>query len=125
MTVVFSDKYSAFQVKAPKGTMISLTGEPTAVDDGVYVVGDEGVINIDEQRMTDTLYTNLDEPLIERRVSPGQRIAQLTEFNTVIYAGTSTLSFPFKKGSKGGDDISKAIGLIDDEAYIGEAVTGE
>ena len=36
MKVTFSSTHSAFSVKAPAGTLVSLTGTPTEAVDGVH-----------------------------------------------------------------------------------------
>ena len=56
MKITFSSTHNAWSVKAPKGTLISLTGEPTVIKDGVYTVGDDGYILIDDGVLTDSIY---------------------------------------------------------------------
>ena len=99
MKVTFDNAYSAFQVIAPKGTMISFTGEPTALADGVYLVGDDGIINLDEQFLTDTLYLSTEGT--DYTVTGGMRVTYpLGDETVIIRAGSSTI--PFSKGGKGG-----------------------
>lgn len=100
MKVTFSSTHNAFQVIAPKGTLISLSATPTALADGVYVIGDEGVINIDDQCLTDSIY--LSTAGSDYTVANGQRVAYpLGDDSVIVRAGGSAI--PFKKGSKGGD----------------------
>jgi hypothetical protein len=56
MKITFSSTHNAWSVKAPKGTLISLTEEPTVIKDGVYVVGDDGTYTIDDGVLTDSIY---------------------------------------------------------------------
>ena len=98
MKVTFDNAYSAFQVIAPKGTMISYTATPTAIADGVYVIGDEGSICIDDQ-LTDTLY--LSTVGSDYTVTGGQRVVYpLGDTSVIIRGNISTV--PFKSGGKGG-----------------------
>ena len=99
MKVTFGSKHSAFQVIAPKGTLISYTETPTEVADGVYVIGDDGAISIDDQ-LTDTLY--LSTVGSDYTVTDGKRVAYpLGDTSVIIRANISTI--PFKGGAKGGD----------------------
>ena len=99
MKVTFDNVYNAFQIIAPKGTMISFTGEPTALADGVYLVGDDGIINLDEQFLTDTLYLSTEGT--DYAVTGGMRVTYpLGDETVIIRAGSSTI--PFSKGGKGG-----------------------
>lgn len=99
MKVTFDNVYNAFQIIAPKGTMISFTGEPTALADGVYLVGDDGIINLDEQFLTDTLYLSTEGT--DYAVTGGMRVTYpLGDETVIIRAGSSTI--PFSKGAKGG-----------------------
>jgi hypothetical protein len=99
MKVTFDNVYNAFQIIAPKGTMISFTGEPTALADGVYLVGDDGIINLDEQFLTDTLYLSTEGT--DYTVTGGMRVTYpLGDETVIIRAGSSTI--PFSKGGKGG-----------------------
>ena len=99
MKVTFDNVYNAFQIIAPKGTMISFTGEPTALVDGVYLVGDDGIINLDEQFLTDTLYLSTEGT--DYAVTGGMRVTYpLGDETVIIRAGSSTI--PFSKGGKGG-----------------------
>lgn len=99
MKVTFDNVYNAFQIIAPKGTMISFTGEPTALADGVYLVGDDGIINLDEQFLTDTLY--LSTAGTDYAVTGGMRVTYpLGDETVIIRAGSSAI--PFSKGGKGG-----------------------
>jgi hypothetical protein len=99
MKVTFGSKYSAFQVIAPKGTLISYTETPTEVADGVYVIGDDGAISIDDQ-LTDTLY--LSTVGSDYTVTDGKRVAYpLGDTSVIIRANISTI--PFKGGAKGGE----------------------
>lgn len=119
MKVIFSSTHSAFQVKAPAGTLVSLGFEPTEIVDGVYVVDDSGVIGIDEQRNTNTVYLNIDAE--DYNVTPGQSMAQIPEIGVQVFAGSSAISYPFKKSGKGGGGSSGAdIGIVDDTAYVGD-----
>ena len=98
MKVTFDNAYSAFQVIAPKGTMISYTATPTAIADGVYVIGDEGSICIDDQ-LTDTLY--LSTVGSDYTVTDGSRVIYpLGDTSVIIRGNISTV--PFKSGTKGG-----------------------
>ena len=98
MKVTFDNAYSSFQVIAPKGTMISYTATPTAIADGVYVIGDEGSICIDDQ-LTDTLY--LSTVGSDYTVTGGQRVVYpLGDTSVIIRGNISTV--PFKSGAKGG-----------------------
>ena len=99
MKVTFGSKYSAFQVIAPKGTLISYTETPTEVADGVYVIGDDGAISIDDQ-LTDTLY--LSTVGSDYTVTDGKRVAYpLGDTSVIIRANISAI--PFKGGAKGGE----------------------
>lgn len=119
MKVIFSSIHSAFQVKAPAGTLVSLSFEPTEIVDGVYVVDDSGVIGIDEQRNTNTVYLNIDAE--DYNVTPGQIMAQIPEIGVQVFAGSSAISYPFKKSGKGGGGSGGAdIGIVDDTAYVGD-----
>lgn len=42
MKITFSSKLSTFVVRAPEGTLISLSAPPAELGDGVYAVGDSG-----------------------------------------------------------------------------------
>lgn len=97
MKVTFSSTHSAFSVKAPAGTLISLTGTPTEAVDGVYTIGDEGCINIDEQMLTKDIYLSITGE--DYTVAAGARIAYPAE-GVEVRAGSSVL--PFKTGGKGG-----------------------
>lgn len=99
MKVTFSSTHNAFQVIAPKGTLISLSATPTALADGVYVIGDEGVINIDDQQLTDSIY--LSTVGSDYTVANGQRVAYpLGDDSVIVRAGGSAI--PFKMSGKGG-----------------------
>jgi hypothetical protein len=97
MKVTFSSTHSAFSIKAPAGTLVSLTGTPTEVVDGVYTIGDEGCINIDEQMLTKDIYLSITGE--DYTVAAGARIAYPAE-GVEVRAGSSVL--PFKLGAKGG-----------------------
>ena len=97
MKVTFSSTHSAFSVKAPAGTLVSLTGTPAEAVDGVYTIGDEGCINIDEQMLTKDIYLSISGE--DYTVAAGARIAYPAE-GVEVRAGSSVL--PFKIGGKGG-----------------------
>lgn len=115
MKVTFSSTHSAFSVTAPSGTLVSLSGTPTELADGVYSIGSDGNINIDEGFLTDTIYLSTEGT--DYTVARGARVAYPAE-GVTIRAGASVL--PFKKAAKGGGgDASSGIGLLDEEVIIG------
>lgn len=97
MKVTFSSTHSAWSVKAPSGTLVSLTGTPSQAADGIYTIGDEGYILIDDQMLTDSIYLSISGSDYE--VAAGARIAYPAE-GVEVRAGSSVL--PFKSGGKGG-----------------------
>ena len=100
MKVTFATKYSAFCVRAPKGTLISLNSEPEELADGVYIVGDDGYIAIDEGWNSDKIYLNTEGD--DYTASVNSCVCYPLGDDTVeVRAGISVL--PFKKKSKGGD----------------------
>ena len=121
MKITFSNTHNAFQVIAPKGTLISLSATPTALADGVYVIGDEGVINIDDQQLTDSIY--LSTAGSDYTVANGQRVAYpLGDDSVIIRAGGSAI--PFKKKAKGGDIIEvESLEATENKTYA--APTGK
>lgn len=100
MKVTFSAKYSVFAVKAEEGTLVSLTGTPTEKTDGVYTVGESGMIVVDTDLYTDSIYIDTDGD--DYTVASGARIAYPAD-GVEIWAGNSPISVPFPKKSKGGD----------------------
>lgn len=98
MKVTFPSTHNAFQVTAPKGTMISFSETPTEVVDGVYVIGDDGSVNIDDGFLTDTIYLSVEGE--DYTVTGSARVVYPAE-GVTIRAGSSVL--PFKKKAKGGD----------------------
>jgi hypothetical protein len=120
MKVTFSSTHSVFQVKAPKDTMVSLNGTPTEAGDGVYIIDDSGVVVIDEQRMTDSVY--LSTSGADYTVSGGQRIAHIAN-GVDVWAGSSAIGCPFKKKAKGGDE-TEVVSLTATENKTYTAPTG-
>lgn len=103
MKVTFSATHSVFAVKAPKDTLVSLSETPTQVEDGVYKIGDNGVVLIDEQYQTDSIY--LSTAGNDYTVAKGERIATVAD-GVEVWAGSSGISCPFAKGGKGGGGSS-------------------
>lgn len=99
MKVTFSATHSVFAVKAPKDTLVSLSATPTQVEDGVYKIGDSGVVLVDEQHQTDSIY--LSTAGQDYTVARGERIATVAE-GVEVWAGSSGISCPFAKGGEGG-----------------------
>lgn len=100
MKVTFSAKYSVFAVQAEAGTLVSLTDTPSEVADGIYTVGDSGVVIVNEGTYTDSIY--LSTTGSDYTVDRNARIATVAE-GVQVWAGSSSLDCPFKKKSKGGD----------------------
>lgn len=101
MKITFSTPHSAFYVKAPKDTMVCLFEEPTTVKDGVYVIGDEGAVSIDEGWQADAIY--LSTTGTDYTVADGQKVAHPAE-GVEIRASFSAV--PFKVSGKGGGGSS-------------------
>lgn len=101
MKITFSTPHSAFYVKAPKDTMVCLFEEPTTIKDGVYVIGDEGAVSIDEGWQADAIY--LSTAGTDYTVADGQKVAHPAE-GVEIRAGLSAV--PFKVSGKGGGGSS-------------------
>lgn len=125
MKVTFASTHNALAVKAPAGTMVSFSETPTEVVDGVYVIGDEGYLTIDDGFLTDTIYLSTTGE--DHTVTGGARVAYplYPDTSVVVRAGSSV--YPFKKKSKGGGGSSGGadIGIIDEEVIIGELETVE
>lgn len=99
MKVTFSAKYSVFAVQAEAGTLVSLTSTPTTAADGVYTVGDSGVVIVNEGTYTDSIY--LSTTGSDYTVDRNARIATVAE-GVQVWVGSSPLDCPFKKKAKGG-----------------------
>lgn len=99
MKVTFSAKYSVFAVQAEAGTLVSLTGTPTEVADGIYTVGDSGVVIVNEGTYTDSIY--LSTTGSDYTVDRNARIATVAE-GVQVWVGSSPLDCPFPKSRKGG-----------------------
>jgi hypothetical protein len=100
MKVTFSSTHNAFGVKAPKGTLVSLTATPTQAGDGVYTIGDEGYILIDDGILTDTIYLSIQDE--DYTVERGARVAHPEDLSWEVRAGQSVLPYIGKAKSSGG-----------------------
>lgn len=99
MKVTFSAKHSVFAVQAEAGTLVSLTSTPTEVGDGIYTVGDSGVVIVNEGTYTDSIY--LSTTGSDYTVDRNARIATVAE-GVQVWVGSSPLDCPFPKSRKGG-----------------------
>ena len=90
MKITFTSTHNAWSVKAPKGTLISLTGEPTVIKDGVYVVGDDGSYTIDDGVLTDSIYLSTEGS--DYTAERGARVCYPTE-GIEVRAGSNVAPF--------------------------------
>lgn len=123
MKVTFPSVHNAFQVKAPQGTMVSLRETPVAVGDGVYVIGEEGSVNIDEQTLVHDIYLSIDNP--DYTVERGQRVTHPVR-GVEIRAGNTCI--PFRVGGGGGTGPTGDIVITEDiraSITVGGIVSGK
>ena len=99
MKITFSSKLSTFVVRAPEGTLISLSAPPTELGDGVYAVGDSGIVLVDEEYQTDTIYLSTEGE--DYTVETGERICYPAE-DIIVWGGNAPDRNPFPKSGKGG-----------------------
>ena len=120
MKITFSSTNNAFSVKAPKGTLVSLTGTPVEQGDGIYTIGDDGYILIDDGVLTDSIY--LDTAGSDYTAERGARVRYPAE-GIEVRAGQSVL--PFKVKAKGGDSGGAIIGGLGCGGTTADPVIGE
>lgn len=99
MKITFSSMLSTFVVHAPEGTLVSLSATPTEIGDGVYAVGDSGIVLVDEEYQTDTIYLSTEGE--DYTVETGERICYPAE-DIVVWGGNAPDRSPFKVSAKGG-----------------------
>ena len=99
MKITFSSMLSTFVVHALEGTLVSLSATPTEIGDGVYAVGDSGMVLVDEEYQTDTIYLSTEGE--DYTVEAGKRICYPAE-DIVVWGGNAPDRSPFKVSGKGG-----------------------